>query len=57
MFANISIGQLCGFLILFILVKSILSQFLAGAAFDPGDVPGTLSKLPLNSQVIPCPCF
>ena len=50
MSANISIGQLCGFLFLFILFTSILSQFLAGAAFDSGDVFGTLSKLAVNSQ-------
>ena len=50
MFAKISIGQLCGFLFLFILLTSVLSQFLAGAALDPQDVPGTLGKLAANGK-------
>jgi len=50
MFSNISIGQLCGFLFLFILLTSVLSQFLAGAALDPQDVPGTLSKVAATSK-------
>jgi hypothetical protein len=41
---------LCGFLFLFILLTSILSQFLAGTAFDSGDVPATLSNLAVKSQ-------
>ena len=50
MFANISIGQLCGFLFLFILLTSILSQFLAGAAPDPVDMTGTLSNVATNGR-------
>ncbi len=50
MFPKISIGQLCGFLFLFILLTSVLSQFLAGAALDPEDVPGTLGKVAATSK-------
>lgn len=50
MFANISIGQICGFLFLFILFTSMLSQFLEGAVVDSGDVPGTLSKVAENDK-------
>lgn len=50
MFANISIGQLCGFLFLFILLTSVLSQFLAGPAPDSGNVSVTLSNVATNSQ-------
>ncbi|UCF29536.1 MAG: DUF4386 domain-containing protein [Chloroflexota bacterium] len=50
MLANISIGQICGFLFLFILLTSVLSQFLAGAALDPQDVPGTLGKVGENNK-------
>ena len=50
MSVNFSTGQLCGFLFLFILLTSILSQFLAGAAFNPTDVPSTLNKVAANSQ-------
>ena len=42
MFANISSGQLCGFLFLFILLTSALSQVLGGAALNTEDIPGTL---------------
>ena len=35
---------MCGFLFLFILLTSVLSQFLAGAALDPEDVAGTLEQ-------------
>ena len=50
MLAKISIGQLCGFLYLFILLTSVLSQAFAGAALDQADVPGTLSKVTANSK-------
>lgn len=50
MFANISIGQLCGFLFLFILLTCVLSQFLAGPAPDSGNVSVTLSNVATNSQ-------
>ena len=50
MLANISIGQLCGFLFLFILLTSVLSQFLAGDALDTEDVPGTLGKVNANGE-------
>ena len=50
MLAKISIGQICGFLFLFILLTSMLSQFLAGAVLDSGDVPGTLSKVAENDK-------
>jgi hypothetical protein len=50
MLPKIGIGQLCGFLYLFILLTSVLSQFLAGAVLDSGDVPGTLSKVAENDK-------
>ena len=50
MFPNISIGQLCGFLFLFILLTSALSQALAGTGLNPSDMPGTLSKLAANGE-------
>jgi len=50
MFANISIGQVCGFLFLFILLTSMLSQVLAGAVLDPQDVLGTMNKVAANSK-------
>lgn len=50
MFSNISIGQLCGFLFLFILLTSALSQALAGVALDPTDFPGTMGKVSANSK-------
>jgi hypothetical protein len=34
MLVKISIGQMCGFMFLFILLTSALSQFLAGATLD-----------------------
>ncbi|MFA9406890.1 MAG: DUF4386 domain-containing protein [Anaerolineales bacterium] len=45
MLSNISTGQLCGFLFLFILLTSALSQALAGGALDPADIPGTMSRV------------
>lgn len=42
MFSKLSIGQLCGFLYLFILLNSALSKGLAGAPFDPEAVSNTL---------------
>ena len=42
MFSKIAIGQLAGFLFLFILVTSIASQFMAGDPIDSNDVPKTL---------------
>jgi len=45
MLSKISVGQLCGFLFLFILLTSALSQALAGGALDPSDVPGTMNKV------------
>lgn len=50
MLAKISIGQMCGFMFLFILLTSVLSQFLAGATLDSGDVPSTLSKVAENDK-------
>jgi hypothetical protein len=50
MFPKISLGQICGFLFLFILLTSVLSQFLAGFPLDPEDVPGTLGKLAANGK-------
>jgi len=50
MYSNISIGQICGFLFLFILLTSALSQFLAGVAPDSGNVSGTLSNVAANVQ-------
>jgi hypothetical protein len=43
MFSNIGIGQLCGFLFLFILLTTALSTAMAGGPLDPEDVPKTLS--------------
>ncbi len=45
MLSKISTGQLCGFLFLFILLTSALSQALAGGAFDMADIPGTMSRV------------
>jgi len=45
MFSNIGIGQLCGFLFLFILLTTMLSKFMAGAPLDPEDVPNTLGSV------------
>ena len=45
MLSKISTGQLCGFLFLFILLTSALSQALAGGALDPADIPGTMSRV------------
>jgi hypothetical protein len=50
MFAKIGIGQLCGFLFLFILVTSVLSQFLAGTTLDSGNVSGSLSNVAGNNK-------
>jgi hypothetical protein len=35
---------------LFILLTSVLSQFLAGAVLDSGDIPGTLNKVAANNK-------
>lgn len=45
MFAKISIGQLCGFLFLFILLTSVVSKAMAGAPLDPENPPKTLGAL------------
>jgi len=45
MLFKISTGQLCGFLFLFILLTSALSQALAGGALDMADIPGTMSRV------------
>jgi hypothetical protein len=45
MFSKIGIGQLCGFLYLFILLTSVLSKFMAGTPLDPGDVSSTLGAV------------
>ena len=45
MFSKIGIGQLCGFLYLFILLTSVVSKFMAGAPLDPEDVPNTLGAV------------
>jgi hypothetical protein len=50
MLAKLSIGQLCGFLFLFILLTSALSQVFAGAALDPADIPGTLGNVAANGK-------
>lgn len=50
MLAKISIGQLCGFLFLFILFTSALSQMLSSATLDLEDVPGTMSKVAANDK-------
>jgi hypothetical protein len=42
---KIGIGQLCGFLFLFILLTSAISKFMAGAPPDPENVPNTLSTV------------
>lgn len=43
MFSKVAVGQLAGFLFLFILVTSIVSQFMAGDPIDSNDVPKTSS--------------
>jgi hypothetical protein len=45
MFSRIGIGQLCGSLYLFILLTSVLSNFMAGAPLDPEDVSSTLGAV------------
>ena len=50
MLVTISIGQMCGFLFLFILLTSMLSQFLGGGVLDSGDVPSTLSDVAANGK-------
>jgi hypothetical protein len=44
-FSTIGIGQLCGFLYLFVLLTSVLSKFMAGAPLDPEDVSNTLGAV------------
>jgi hypothetical protein len=50
MLSRISIGQLCGFLYLFVLLTSMLSKGLAGAPLDPGDVSNTLGAVAEHSR-------
>jgi len=50
MLSKIGIGQLCGFLYLFILLTSVLSKFMAGAALDPEDVSNTLGTVAEGGQ-------
>ena len=50
MFSELSVGQLCGILLLFILITSALSQSLAGAVLNAADVPGTLSKVAASDK-------
>lgn len=45
MFSKIGIGQLCGFLFLFILLTTMLSKSMAGAPLDPEDVSNTLGAV------------
>lgn len=45
MLSKIGIGQLCGFLFLFILLTTMLSKSMAGAPLDPEDVPNTLGTV------------
>jgi hypothetical protein len=45
MFSSIGIGQVCGFLFLFILLTTALSMALAGGPLDQKDVPNTLSSV------------
>jgi hypothetical protein len=45
MFAKISIGQVCGFLFLFILLTSALSKALEGAPLDPENMPNALGAV------------
>ena len=45
MFSNIGIGQLCGFLYLFVLLTSMLSKGMAGAPLDPEAVSSTLGAV------------
>ena len=50
MFSEIGIGQLCGFLYLFILFTSALSKGLAGAPLDSEAVSGTLGAVAKGSK-------
>ena len=45
MLAKLSIGQLCGFLFLFILLTSVVSKAMAGASLDPENLPKTFDAL------------
>ena len=50
MLSKISIGQLCGFLYLFILLTSILSKTTAGASLDPENMSTTLGAVAENGK-------
>ena len=50
MFSEIGIGQISGFLFLFILFTSVLSQFLARDPIDSEDVPKTLGAVAEGGQ-------
>jgi hypothetical protein len=47
---KISIGQLCGFLLLFVLLTSVLSKLMAGDRLDPEDAPNTLGVVAQTSK-------
>jgi len=44
-FSTIGIGQVCGFLYLFILLTSVLSKFMAGAPLNPEDASNSLGSV------------
>ena len=50
MFSEIAIGQVSGFLFLFILFTTILSQFMARDPIDSEDVPKTLGAVAERGQ-------
>lgn len=50
MFSSIGIGQVCGFLYLFVLLTSVLSKGLAGTPLDPEAVSGTLGAVAGGSK-------
>ena len=50
MLSKIGVGQLCGFLFLFILLTSALSRFFAGAPLDSGNLPSALDTVTENGK-------
>ena len=50
MLSNIGIGQVCGFLFLFILLTTALSMAVAGGTLDQEDVPKTLGTVARSSK-------
>lgn len=50
MFTNVGIGQWCGFLFLFVLVSTLLSESQSGVTLDDDDVAGALGQVAQSSS-------